>query len=202
MRATEILSNEHRVIERVLACLQAISEEAKIKGRLDARSAREAVEFFRTFADRCHHGKEEVHLFPALEAQGFPRHGGPTGVMLAEHDEGRAAVRNMEEQIVPAAVGDAAAVSRFVEHAQQFINLLREHIYKEDHVLFQLADRTLTETEQQSLLAAFQNVETEDMGAGAHERLLGIADRLAARYGVGPAVVTPPGAFHCCGHHY
>ena len=73
MKPTEILSNEHRVIEQVLAALEAIVRDAKSAARLDEPSARDAVAFFRNFADRCHHGKEEVHLFPALEAKGFPR---------------------------------------------------------------------------------------------------------------------------------
>ena len=93
MKPTEILSGEHRVIEQVLTCLERIAEQCAAEGRLDRTSAEQALEFFRNFADRCHHGKEEVHLFPALEAKGFPRDGGPTGVMLHEHDQGRAHVR-------------------------------------------------------------------------------------------------------------
>ena len=127
--------------------------------------AKDAVAFFRDFADRCHHGKEEAHLFPALEAKGFPRQGGPTGVMLHEHEQGRAHVRGMAEDIDAAAAGDAAALRQFIEHAEGYISLLREHIYKEDHVLFQLADRTLSEADQQALSAAFGQVEAEEMGA-------------------------------------
>ena len=144
MKPTEILSGEHRVIEQVLNCLEAIVRQARSAGRLDRQSAKDAVAFFRNFADRCHHGKEEAHLFPALEAKGFPRDGGPTGVMLYEHEQGRAHVRGMDENIEAAAAGDPAALERFVEHAEGYVALLREHIYKEDHILFQLADRTLS----------------------------------------------------------
>ena len=141
MKPTEILSGEHRVIEQVLAALGAIVREAKSAGKLDEPSARDAVAFFRNFADRCHHGEEEAHLFPALEAKGFPREGGPTGVMLREHDEGRSHVRGMDQNIAAAAAGDPAALKQFSDHAESYIALLREHIYKEDHILFQLADR-------------------------------------------------------------
>ena len=152
MKPTEILSSEHRVIERVLDCLEAIVRQAKAAGRLEPQPARDAVAFFRDFADRCHHGKEEAHLFPALEAKGFPRQGGPTGVMLREHEQGRTHVRGMAEAIDAAATGDAAALGQFIEHAKGYLALLREHIYKEDHVLFQLADRTLSEADQQALV--------------------------------------------------
>jgi hemerythrin-like domain-containing protein len=200
MKPTEILSGEHRVIEQVLACLEAIVREAKSAGRLDAAPAKDAVAFFRNFADRCHHGKEEVHLFPALEAKGFPREGGPTGVMLDEHEQGRACVRGMDENIQAAAAGDSAAVKRFADHAETYVALLREHIYKEDHILFQVADRTLSEADQQALLAAFGKVEAEEMGRGTHESFLKIATDLAKRYAVSaPTPFTPCVHFHC-GH--
>ena len=201
MKPTEILGNEHRIIERVLSCLEAIAAQAKSAGRVDERSAKDAVAFFRNFADRCHHGKEEAHLFPALEAKGFPRDGGPTGVMLHEHEQGRAHVRGMDENIAAAAKGDAAALRRFIDHAEGYVALLREHIYKEDHILFQLADRTLTEEEQQRLLDAFGKVEAEEMGAGTHETFVRMADELADRYGIAAATAAAPaGHYHCCGH--
>ena len=77
MKPTQILENEHRVIEQVLDCLDKIADRCETDGRLDAESAREAVDFFRNFADRCHHGKEEAELFPLMHARGFPQEGGP-----------------------------------------------------------------------------------------------------------------------------
>jgi hemerythrin-like domain-containing protein len=196
VKATEILSSEHRVIEQVLNCLEALVRQAKSAGRLDRESAHDAIAFFRNFADHCHHGKEEDHLFPALEAEGFPREGGPTGVMLYEHELGRAHLRGMDENIEAAAAGDAAALGQFVSRAEGYVAVLREHIHKEDHVLFPLADRTLTEEKQQRLLAEFRRVEAEEMGAGTHERYLQIAHDLAKRYGVATApTATPPGSF-------
>jgi hemerythrin-like domain-containing protein len=72
MRPTEILSSEHRVIEQVLDCLERIADNCSAQGSLNRESAEAAIDFFRTFADRCHHGKEETYLFPAMEACGFP----------------------------------------------------------------------------------------------------------------------------------
>ena len=202
MKPTEILTSEHRVIEQVLNCLEAIAQKAGSAGRLDRQSAEDAVAFFRNFADRCHHGKEETHLFPALEAKGFPREGGPTGVMLHEHEQGRAHVRGMNENLVAAAAGDPAALQQFIADAEGYVTLLREHIYKEDHILFQLADRTFTPEDQQRLLDAFQKVEAEEMGIGTHEKYLKIAHDLAGQLGV---VDSSPEAvynhLHCgCGH--
>ena len=75
MKPTEILSGEHRIIEQVLDCLEKMAQNCAAGGRLDKPSAEQALDFFRNFADRCHHGKEETHLFPAMEAKGFPARG-------------------------------------------------------------------------------------------------------------------------------
>ena len=183
MKPTEILSDEHRIIELVLDCLEKLAQNCVAQGRLDKTSAEQALDFFRNFADRCHHGKEETHLFPAMEAKGFPRQGGPTGVMLSEHEQGRAHIRAMADAIEGAAAGNREAVAQFVSNAQGYVGLLREHIEKEDHCLFTMANQVLTEDDQQRLLAAFENVEHEHMGLGTHEKFLSLADELADRLG-------------------
>ncbi|MEW6236474.1 MAG: hemerythrin domain-containing protein [Candidatus Omnitrophota bacterium] len=200
MKPTEILKNEHRVIEQVLNSLQAIVEESAAKGRLEEESARLAVDFFRNFADRCHHGKEEVHLFPWMEAKGFERNNGPTGVMLREHEIGRAHVRGMEEAIAAAAQGGGEALMSFANHANGYIEMLREHIQKEDHCLFSMANQIMSEEDERQLMALFEHVEEEEMEAGTHEKYLRVAQMLAERYQVPPAEVDLS-ALTCGCHH-
>jgi hemerythrin-like domain-containing protein len=199
MYATEILKNEHRVIEKVLDCLERMSNRAFAEDRLDGVSARQALDFFRHFADGCHHGKEEQHLFPMLEARGFPREGGPTGVMLHEHDLGRRHIAAMTDALPAAETGDARAVGEFARHALAYVQLLREHIWKEDHRLFPMADQVLTEEAQRSLLQSFADVESHDMGAGTHEQYQQLADELADRFSVPRAYATPGCGPHACG---
>jgi len=184
MKPTQILENEHRVIEQVLDCLDKIADRCETDGRLDAESAREAVDFFRNFADRCHHGKEEVELFPLMHARGFPQEGGPVGVMRIEHDQGRAFVRGMEAAIEGAAAGNATDCRDYLKNARGFAGMLREHIKKEDHCLFPMADNALTEDDQLELRKSFERVDGEEIGPEAHARYLSLADTLADRYGV------------------
>ncbi len=199
MKATEILSSEHRIIEQVLDCLERMAARVESGEALVEEHARNAVDFFRNFADRCHHGKEEAHLFPAMEAKGFPRNGGPIGVMLHEHELGRGHIRGMDAAIAAAAAGDAQARRKFIHHAQAYVDLLRQHIGKEEHVLFRLADGAMTTEDQTALLAAFARVEAEEMGAGTHEKFLALADQLADRYGVPHALVAAGGTSKRCG---
>jgi len=48
-------------------------------------------------ADKCHHGKEEVHLFPFLEKRGVPARGCPMGALLHEHEQGRTLVTQLAQ---------------------------------------------------------------------------------------------------------
>jgi hemerythrin-like domain-containing protein len=200
MKPTEILKAEHRVIERVLASLEVLTTKALKAGKLEADAAAHAVDFFRNFADRCHHGKEEAKLFPALEAKGFSPEDGPTAVMRAEHEQGRAYVRVLAESLAAAGQGDAQALKRFAQAAQGYVDLLRQHIQKEDHCLFAMADSALSADEQLSLLEAFERIEHEDLGAGTHEKFLKIAEDLCRRYGLAVPEAAEP-ALSCCHHH-
>jgi hemerythrin-like domain-containing protein len=119
MLPTDILKDEHRVIEQVLTCLERIADDCAAQRILDGYSALQALDFFRTFADGCHHHKEEAHLFPALEAKGFPPKTGPTAVMRAEHTEGRDHIQAMNSAVRDATRGDSAAV----EHLSNMLRL-------------------------------------------------------------------------------
>ncbi|MBI1832620.1 MAG: hemerythrin domain-containing protein [Planctomycetes bacterium] len=196
MRSTDILQSEHRVIEQVLACLEKMAEQAHARGRLDEVSARQAIDFFQTFADRCHHAKEEAHLFPMMESKGFPRHGGPTGVMLHEHEEGRTHIRAMLAAVEAAGAGDEAAVRDFTVHARAFVQLLRLHIFKEDHRLFPMASQVCSPANDANLVERFAQSELDETEPGVHEHYLELAQSLAERFGVAPAKLTTCG----CGH--
>lgn len=170
MKPTGILKEEHRVIERVLAVLEEAATRLERGEQLPKGLFPKAVEFVRGFADRCHHGKEEGSLFPILERQGIPREGGPIGVMLFEHEEGRRWVTVMDEAGARYSRGEEAAREDLIEGARGYSQLLRAHIGKEDNVLFPMADQVLSETDQADLLERFEAVEQEDMGEGVHER--------------------------------
>lgn len=185
MTPTEILKTEHRAIEVVLECLMRLAQQAEQTGQLDTASAAQAVEFLQTFADARHHVKEERLLFEQLVAKGWPRDGGPIGVMFADHEEGRALIRKMvlarEEA---SAAGDASAAKEFARNAEAYVNLLRGHIRREDLVLFQRADLVLTPTDQAALLAAFEHADAQHEATRPCGHTLDFARELADRLGV------------------
>lgn len=175
----DILSSEHRIIERVLDAM-----ENKVlnlgSGPFPKEFFEQALDFFANFADRCHHGKEEQRLFPALKQRGIPEQGGPIGVMLYEHSQGRAHLEAIRNNLAAAAQGDAKALGTVRREAMSYIILLRQHIQKEDHILFAMARSVLTPADVERLQQEFACVEEHHIGAGVHERYERLAEELAA----------------------
>lgn len=178
--ATSILRQEHDAILRMLDAAEEAARLLDLGQRVAPETLAGLLEFFRLFADRCHHGKEEDLLFPLLEKKGLPRDGGPIGVMLAEHDQGRALIRQMAEAADAYGSSATPAGRSWAAAARSYAALLREHINKENNVLFVMAENLLSATEQSELARAFEKAEEEKMGAGTHERLHALMEKLAA----------------------
>jgi hemerythrin-like domain-containing protein len=83
--------------------------------------------------------------------------------MLTEHDMGRNFVKGIVDEI------NKNDKKTIVENSLAYIQLLREHIEKENNILFQMADSVLTENDNDKLLKEFEKVEKK-MGKGVHEK--------------------------------
>ena len=183
--ATEILRREHDAILKMLDVADRIADRLDAGAPVAPNSLADLLEFLRVFADQCHHGKEEDLLFPKLEQKGMPRQMGPIGVMLMEHDQGRALIRIMAQSGEAFAAGDKTAGKTWARAARDYADLLRNHIIKENNILFVMAERILSGAEQQQLAQEFDKVETSKIGPGTHERLHAMMDKLTAE------VLTP-----------
>ncbi|MFZ5829521.1 MAG: hemerythrin domain-containing protein [Planctomycetota bacterium] len=180
MSPVEVLLEEHRVIEGVLNCLERLVDEGTASGRVDAESACDAVAFFRGYAEDLHHDKEELHLFPAMEAKGLSKRANPTIEVLLEHEAQREYLAKMDQSALAAAAGNKYALAEFAQNARRFVEMLRQHIAKEDDDIFPLANEILDQAVQQKVLAGFMEVDAHRSAGG---KFIRIADALAQRYG-------------------
>ncbi|HNX49590.1 MAG TPA: hemerythrin domain-containing protein [Thermoanaerobaculaceae bacterium] len=193
--AIATLMHEHRVIEQVLDALERCASAIASGQEVPRATVRDFAEFFRNFADRCHHGKEEDRLFTTMVELGFPRDHGPIAVMLTEHELGREQVR----ALAALGVGDNPLSEKerrqVCAHAGAFIPLLRTHIMREDEVLYPMAIRALTSEHLARLAREFETFEATVMGEGEHQRYHALADRLIAAWTL-KSNATPV----CCHH--
>ncbi|MBI2528324.1 MAG: hemerythrin domain-containing protein [Candidatus Rokubacteria bacterium] len=170
---TQILIEEHRVILHALDTLARGADHLRAGGALPDAWWEELVEWFRAFADRNHHAKEEAALFPALVKHGVPQEGGPVGVMLEEHRQGRAL-------IVAMAAGDPL---QRADKARQYVILLRQHIDKENDILFPMADEALDDGAKRAVGRQFEAIKAEQGKTASMAWAEGVVSRLAAALG-------------------
>jgi hemerythrin-like domain-containing protein len=179
MKATDVLSDEHRVIENVLNTLESAADRLGNGQPVRPEFFLSAVDFIHGFADGCHHQKEEGVLFKHMEAAGMPVQGSPIGVMLTEHELGRQYTRELLSAVQGMQAGDAGANQKAIQSAHSYVALLRQHIFKEDKILFPMADHVIPARKHDAVWGGFEHVEHAETGEGVHEKYLALAESLA-----------------------
>jgi len=177
-RASDELMQEHRLIERVLDALETATGHLENGHAVRAEFFIEAAVFIAGFADGCHHKKEEGVLFGAMVESGLPRSDGPLDMLLDEHVLGRTLTRGMRDAARQLQGGDAGARAAVISNARRYVALLRDHIVKEDEMLFPMSDDMFSAEQQQSVLRDFERVQRDDVGAVAHANFRVLAERL------------------------
>ena len=182
MYATQDLRDEHEGILLMLSVLERLGTTLQMDHAVNLQDLEQILGFLSNFADRCHHGKEEDVLFPSLIRAGIPDHGGPIGVMLAEHAQGRSLIQAMRESLSRLQAGDEASRPEFVGAALGYVRLLRDHIDKENTILFVIAEQRLTSDEHARLAEGFTQIERERIGDGVHEQYHALLHQLRDTY--------------------
>ncbi|HEX9756388.1 MAG TPA: hemerythrin domain-containing protein [Nitrospiria bacterium] len=180
--AIEQLKKEHEAIKKMLLILEKVCEKIEKGEKVHSKHLTQILEFFKIFADKCHHGKEEEILFPSLEYAGIPKEGGPLGVMLNEHELMRGYVRGWEGAFENYQKGDPEAPKKILQFAVPYISTLRLHIDKENNVLFRMAEMHLSIEEEKELMERFEKTEIEKIGKGKHEEFHRVLEHLEEIY--------------------
>jgi hemerythrin-like domain-containing protein len=182
LEPVRILREEHDNILRGLNVLEACALKLHDQQDVSPETLEGLIEFFRLYADRTHHGKEEDLLFPAMIDYGFSREGGPIHCMLADHEHNRALTREMIAAAAEYRAGNKPAGLRFASAAVEYVRALREHIQKENLVLFVMADNTIPSEREPQLLTSFQDVDANKIGKAEIDRLLRLLDTLSEQF--------------------
>jgi hemerythrin-like domain-containing protein len=190
---------EHHNIETVVKAVGDLSVTIE-KGQCAGASLLEAaVEFFRIYADKLHHGKEEALFFPMLVKRGVPPQGCPIGGLNHEHEKGRALVRALAEQASAYAQAKPGAKEGLLETLRGIVDLYQNHIWKEDAMVFPMADKVLTAADQAQLTEKFAEVDRA-VGLDVVARLETFAKSLTTRSQAPLPSTVPSGGCGCgCG---
>ncbi|PKN99028.1 MAG: hemerythrin [Chloroflexi bacterium HGW-Chloroflexi-4] len=176
-KAVTDLMNDHEAILSALNVFENILNKISKEKKVDIDDLLGFVDFLREFSDKCHHGKEEGILFPAMIACGIPDRGGPIGVMMADHIQARGYIFNLLE-----ALEEPEDYGKFEKVGRSYIELLRVHIQKENNVLFPMAERAISSEQLDSIYQAFSELEEKVIGHGRHDELHSFLDDLKLKY--------------------
>lgn len=182
MKATRQLKDEHQGVLLMLRVLESINQRLSSGEKVGPEDLEKILEFLQVFVDKCHHAKEEGKLFPAMEEAGIPKKSGPIGIMLLDHDKGRGYIKGLAEGVAKYKDGDTKAAKKIVENAQKYIDLLRLHIDRENNILYEMADETLSPQKQEELFEEFEKIEVERIGLGKHEQFHKLLEDLKEKY--------------------
>lgn len=179
---SEVLREEHEVIEHLLHVLGAMADRLDRGGSVPRADLDAVLDIVVGFGDKCHHAKEEKALFPSLVVAS-PKEGALLVHRLeGDHEAARHLVRALRAALPGVEAGDAKARAQFIKNARTYASLLSEHIDQETEKLLPLTDRVLPPAQRASLGAEFDRIEREETGTGMHEKYEGTIHRLAAAY--------------------
>ncbi len=160
------LSEEHGSIMLMLTIMGKVAQRLRNEEEVRQEHLLKISEFLRNFADKCHHEKEEDILFPELVKN--PANTRTINELVGEHKTGRDYIRGMADSTETYEPGNSDAFHIAV-NAEGYIQLLTEHIKKENTNLFPIADKELSEECQEEVMKRFEKLEREVIGVEKHE---------------------------------
>lgn len=153
MTPVEPLMKEHRLIERMIRIANAKLENIKKEDKVGPSFIDTAVDFIRTYADRCHHGKEEDILFRDLAKKSIPaEHKRIMDELIKEHVMGRNNVKKIVEAKEKYIQGNKDALKDIISNMEILIKFYPKHIEKEDKHFFIPCMDYFTEQERDAML--------------------------------------------------
>jgi hemerythrin-like domain-containing protein len=189
MRAIEIIAEEHRYIERMLACLQLVLHETTRRGRVESDVAAPLVALFEYFADGTHQRKEEAVLFARLLELAGLEEKVCLSKLLGEHEGERRMMRDLRSNLLGAIHGVPEHVGAFLRTGASYLELHARHIAKENEILLPMASRLLDPATDRYVQDGFESIDRQ-AGVPDHE-IFDRIDAIHARLAGAPGMVFP-----------
>ncbi|MFP4088176.1 MAG: hemerythrin domain-containing protein [Desulfobacteraceae bacterium] len=144
---------EHRLIERMITLMERELQSIEKENRVNDQFVEAATRFIKTYADRCHHGKEEDILFRELEKKPISEnHRKILNELIGEHEWGRETTASLVDANHRYRNGDETALSEIRNCLQQLLSFYPKHIEKEDRHFFIPVMDYFSDSEKEAML--------------------------------------------------
>jgi hemerythrin-like domain-containing protein len=167
------LMREHRIIERMLALLDKESKRIAGGNPVNINLIIAAVDFFRTYADRTHHGKEEDILFrESMKKPLPPEYKQRIAELIRDHVTAREIVSRLAEAAGDYGRDNARSLEEIQVCLQELVRLYPAHILKEDQHFFFPVQEYFNRAEQDAMLDEFGEFDRKMI----HEKYLKVVE--------------------------
>ena len=156
MNITQALVNEHVIILKGLSLLTIARDKIERNEHPLKEFFEKAVPFFRNYADKYHHYKEEFLMFGFLAQKKEGQLDHEIGSLRHQHEVGRECISRIEKSINGYAMGNEIATTSLLQNLASFISILSRHIYREDNLFFPMVEQELSSHEKATLLEQFK----------------------------------------------
>lgn len=182
MLATKDLRAEHVLIARIAGVMDVMAGQLDVDEAQLRADFRGILGFLTEFVDRCHHTKEEIVLFPAIQRAEVDQTEPVIRQLLAEHEAGRSGVRRMASALDEYERGRQGAMMDLLTSASDYAAFIGEHIELEESCCFDDADERLPQAAQEAMAEEYERIEREVGGHKQHEKYHALAEEIEARY--------------------
>ena len=180
----EYLAREHEKLGEMLGVVEILADAAEAGTDLHRQDLDAVIDYFREFGDLSHHDKEETILVPALIEAQLSWYDGPLAELRREHRQERYLLRSLRHLVQQKKDWTKDDRAHFVNLAREFVAFLRDHIDRENTLLFPLAKQKLPAEKQAQLVVEFQKLDRE-LGAPDHTTIGERARAVAQKYAKG-----------------
>ncbi len=175
---------EHRLIEQMVDLLRGEIDRITNHNTVNVILIEQAVDFFRFYADRTHHGKEEDILFRDLTQKKMTtEHYAIMRELIEEHNRGRKLVRQLVEATDLYVNGYPEALPHIARELRALVEFYPGHIEKEDKRFFFPCMEYFTQAEQDRMLQEFRALDRNMI----HEKYRTLVENFLGRKVLRPA---------------
>lgn len=151
-----LLMKEHRLIEKTIDVWKKELENIAASGKTNVCLLELAIDFMKTYADRCHHGKEEDILFRELKKKNLSSQLKKIlAELIREHKIARETVKSLIEAKSKYSCGEKGSLDEIASSIKFIIEVYPSHIEKEDKHFFLPCMEYFDGREQEKMLEEF-----------------------------------------------
>ena len=183
MTPTENLTNEHKDIIELLNIMNKIAENIKSNNVFYTKDVEDIIDYLKHFIELSHNVKEKI-FYPALELSGIPIENESISIMLYEHALAQNYLNEISSSVENCKIGNDFSGEMLADNLNKYVVLIKNHIHKEEKIIFPIAIKELSEEKQKEIYKQFKEIEEKIVSTGINKYYHKLLKKLKSIYSV------------------